>query len=454
MSERALITKETKSLPFERYAMIRLNDDLRNQFGFEFAFYDAIVGRGEYLFGRSSICVRLISFDGSYFSIAINDGLSLEVVDRTQSSFRDKFQYAVGDKIVFDISEDSINSKYRFLNGWTGTVEYLVSMKARDVEICIDEYTCYVALSVDDIKMKDEGYSAPQKPFVRRCDHCDSLYGGDIDEIYSLPTQDIGLCEECRKREFITQYHSMTPELVFYGNSEDDLYYGVEIEVDGGGELDEFAGEVVRRFNSNGRFVWASHDGSLNRGFEIITMPSTLDYHKKMKSKYKDVFQYLVAKGYRGHNTTTAGIHVHFSRNFYSENEELYATHLLRLVDKFWNQIIVFARRDYNKCSRYMKKPDQNETSFFCNWNRYDDHEGHYYAVNLTNEDTIELRMFKSTLNVDSFMCILEFVDRLIRTAKSASLAEIEKMSFEELLTKNCAEYYKTRCDMKKFEEC
>lgn len=297
-------------------------------------------------------------------------------------------------------------------------------------------------------------YIPPKPKKYIKCEKCHTRFEYDFDD--NIPYEDRYLCPQCRKRLFITPYHMWNPPLDFKGESKDGLYFGVELEVDGGGEDNINAAHIMQMINTDGRYCWCSHDSSLYSGFEIITMPCTLEYHKSKEKELRKAFKELVNMGYRGHNTNTAGIHIHFSRDFYGDEydeNEANIANLLYLVDKFWKEIIIFSRRDYNKSQTYMKKIDKYPNDFVRDWDRSEEHEGHYYAVNITNSDTIELRFFKSTLNFETFMATLEFADKLVRTAKDKSNSELQALKFEELLTPKAKRYYNSRLQLQKFNE-
>ena len=157
------------------------------------------------------------------------------------------------------------------------------------------------------------------------------------------------------------------------------------------------------------------------------------------------MMKYLSIHGYKSHDTKTCGIHVHFNRSFYKKNDELYTSRLLYLVDKFWNQIVIFSRRNVYSMDRYALKKDQSVKEFYKK-NQSGLHEDHYYSLNISNIDTIEFRMFKGTLKIDTFMAILEFVRNCILCAKNHTSVEIQKMDFEELLKgKYCKPYWDLR---------
>ena len=95
--------------------------------------------------------------------------------------------------------------------------------------------------------------------------------------------------------------------------------------------------------------------------------------------------------------------------------------------------------------------PNPNE--FVKNWNKSESHDGHYFAVNISNPYTIELRMFRGTLNYNTYAAILEFVDSIVRVAKEKTISELQQLEFESILTPLCLEYYISRKAGDKFSE-
>jgi len=303
---------------------------------------------------------------------------------------------------------------------------------------------------------KDAAQEYIDRSTRRSCERCGASYSESSEVHDALHPEDRNLCPSCRERRFVTPYHHYQPHFEFHKKAHDDnLFLGVELEVDVGGQRDAEAAVIMDIMNKNedGFMVYCSRDGSLNNGIEIITAPATLNYHKKLKTKYKALFKRLIRDGYRSHNTNTCGIHVHFSRAFFEDNEDECVTKLLYLVERFWDEIVVFSRRDYSQLDHFAKKPESDSKRFLRSWNKTHDHEGRYYAVNITNENTIELRMFRGTLNFESFMAILDFTDKLARVCKEKTNEELQSMSFEDLLTPEAKAYYDSRVAIRRYDE-
>ena len=286
------------------------------------------------------------------------------------------------------------------------------------------------------------------------CNICGQSFFSDDGEV----TRDGRIiCPICKKREFILPYHRYYPEVKFFGTVDKNNpqpYLGVELEVDEGGENNSEAKKIMNIISANEMFAYCIYDGSIERGFELITQPATLTYHNSIKHIYKKMFDTLIKDGYTSHDSTTCGLHIHFNRNFYADDEELYITRLLYIIDKFWDDVVRISRRNQRRMERYTRKIDMAANDYIRRTNKSGDHDYHYYAVNLINQNTIEFRMFRGTLKIETFMATLQFVNNCIIAAKTKSAEEIQHMEFEDLITgRTLTSYWKKRKGLSDTEE-
>lgn len=282
------------------------------------------------------------------------------------------------------------------------------------------------------------------KVYCRKCYeklfvHCSRCNNSVLRENATETRDGYYLCEDCGKYHFITAYHRYYPCVNFFGNSHNNSvpYLGFELEVDEGGESDHNCAKLMKEINKpNEIFAYCSHDGSLNDGFEIITQPATAEYHNSIKDVYARSFALLKKNGYMSHDTTTCGFHVHFNRDYYGANEKECIRRLLFMTEKFWNQLVLFARRPEHRMERFAKKIEPMEiTEYMRRADKSNQHEFHYYVVNLANDNTIEFRMFRGSLNVNTVLATLQLVNNMVIASKEKTLDEIKAMKFEDLLT-------------------
>ena len=85
------------------------------------------------------------------------------------------------------------------------------------------------------------------------------------------------------------------------------------------------------------------------------------------------------------------------------------------------------SRKCSNTKSGWIKQAVKKSKSYY-------DHSERYYAVNLTNSGTIEIRLFRGTLNAETFEATLKFTNRIAELCKNTSAVELIKMTFEDLL--------------------
>jgi hypothetical protein len=220
----------------------------------------------------------------------------------------------------------------------------------------------------------------------------------------------------------------------------DRLKFGVELEVEAGkpkGPVDysvyeshrcSRAEQVERVLNTPEPFVIIKEDGSLDNGFEIVTAPAALNEHRK---RWQAFFQEVSTLGIT--TKRSCGMHVHFTR------AALTPSHIGRIVQfvtepqnrKMVVKVAGRQRPEYASLAKKVKEIVEHDCSanaYACiygsrppnhHWLKRD----RYDAVNITNPNTVEFRIFASTLNRERFFTNLEFVAATIKfTTKRADL--------------------------------
>lgn len=244
------------------------------------------------------------------------------------------------------------------------------------------------------------------------------------------------------------------------GESEDTtLLLGAEIEVGGNNNIssDNDKNSTVKKCiqimngsdSDEENLIYSTHDSTVQ--IEFDTMPCSLEFHKN-KMNYRKMFEYLDKEGYKGHDCKTAGLHIHANRSYLGKSrisQELVISKILYILEKFNDEICVIARRD-NDYSEFAGEK-QNEDSIVELYGKYKD-KGKRAALNLQHKDTIEFRMFRSTLKYETFILTLEFVKDIIDYAKSVDIEEIELAKWSDLM--NCfsselRKYYEFRYQKK-----
>lgn len=265
-----------------------------------------------------------------------------------------------------------------------------------------------------------------------------------------------------RSKTYIHQFNYVPKYIKHFmpGESEDTtLLLGAEIEVGGNNNIssDNDKNSTVKKCiqimngsdSDEENLIYSTHDSTVQ--IEFDTMPCSLEFHKN-KMNYREMFEYLDKEGYKGHDCETAGLHIHANRSYLGKSrisQELVVSKILYILEKFNDEICVIARRD-NDYSEFAGEK-QNEDSIVELYGKYKD-KGKRAALNLQHKDTIEFRMFKSTLKYETFILTLEFVKDIIDYAKSVDIEEIELAKWSDLM--NCfsselRKYYEFRYQKK-----
>lgn len=213
--------------------------------------------------------------------------------------------------------------------------------------------------------------------------------------------------------------------------TEEELYLGVELEVAVGGKDDEKAKYVCNYMNNKTENVYCKSDSSVNDGFEIVTHPCTLEYHRQLE--YKHLFNYLIKNKYRSHNTNTCGMHVHINRSYFGDDKltrDLCISKLLYLFEKHWEKVELIARRPSNRFARRFLL-EENETPIDLYAKSKSSNK--YGAINLMHSDTVEIRIFRGTLNYITYISTLEFVSIMAKIAKETDIYEIQFVTWDKV---------------------
>lgn len=196
-------------------------------------------------------------------------------------------------------------------------------------EECLDELTvlcdcCNARVLREDAQI-DSNYTLCPDCYYEHyscCEDCGAIIANE-DCYYIDEYDDYPYCYSCfqrNQRDKGIHDYSYKPEPIFHGNG--NRYFGVELEVDYGGHCDDNAREILDIANDeHEENLYIKHDGSIDDGFEMVTHPMTLDYHKNIMP-WQNIMKRLIQMGYTSHKTTTCGLHCHINRSAFGETYE------------------------------------------------------------------------------------------------------------------------------------
>lgn len=392
-----------------------------------------------------------------------------------------------------DLTEEELEN-YLPINGG----EYYIIGIENTIEICGEnEFTC---LDCGEIHNKDEGYSYKDGYICQDCyedgyficEHCGEICNSDdlvcannetrnekcvceyCAENYYTRCNECGCviltdnsnyndedgynyCDDCYRDVKSVSIHDYDykPYPIFLGNSNDNLYFGIELEVDEGNDITDCCNDIKEITDD----IYMKSDGSLNCGFEIVSHPATIEYHMT-EIPWNSIMKRCIYYGFKSHDTTTCGIHVHVSRKYFgetSDSQDLNIAKVILLVNRFWDtHIIKFSRRDCSNLERWAKKSelkfekDDTSTELVGKMKRENYNSGRYMSINLQNENTIEFRIFRGSLKQNTFFAILQFVETICKFAKEIDLQDIDLTKWNDIFRNSS---YKELNDYNKSKE-
>lgn len=173
-------------------------------------------------------------------------------------------------------------------------------------------------------------------------------------------------------------------------------------------ELHDYSPHYIDESDSRLRqLIIAKTDSSLNHGVEFVTQPMTLRAHKLMN------WEALQNKGFYAWNASTAGMHVHLPKSYFTTTQ-LWL--FLKLYQNLWTSEKDYfnwlaGRAENSWAKRQMPFRDLAVNNLLAVAStKWDDRRDRYSALNFLNAYTIELRFFRSNTNIDGLLSRLEFV--------------------------------------------
>lgn len=278
-----------------------------------------------------------------------------------------------------------------------------------------------------------------------------------------------GYCPKCLTSDsrYIIGYYEKPSGLFFYKDDVDGqvidghsnklketIFYGVEMEMDAKvtrGRIVSCAEDTARYLTIMRNDVYAKHDGSVDDGIEIITRPCSIERHLET-DLWDEINNTAINFKMRGHDSLKTGYHIHISRAPFKNVEE-YGLKFIHAFEMFWDDWVKFSRRTSEQlhwCKKYnlsdevlRDRIDSNQ--LYC----HGDHNQRYFAVNLTNDKTIEIRIFRASLKTDTvkatLWCVSNLSERIRNGFDPATATSFRRLFELEKAPKYVIDYMNTR---------
>lgn len=228
------------------------------------------------------------------------------------------------------------------------------------------------------------------------------------------------------------------PDETTYGKNA-PLFVGYELETSPSKDdcdRGEFAMEALEEIDG---YMFMEDDCSLSGhgedGIEFISNPCSLNYHLSKMPALKRLFRAGLRNGFTSHNNGRCGLHMHIDREYFGRKHDLAIAKLIYIFREHWTEMLKFSRRREDHVLEWAANYDDSYTAKYIA--THEDYFGRYYFLNLTNENTVEIRLWRGTFRPETFEATLRFTYRLAELARDTSIVDLAKMSWEEILGDN-----------------
>lgn len=324
--------------------------------------------------------------------------------------------------------------------------------------------------------------------YALRCDDCNELFSirhgyGLIDEYETARGYDVTLCESCRcdnwywcescerlieecdaeyidgcvycpscadehrEHDALQGYHHTRAVSFWFSdgsrkyayqlNGADllTLFMGIELETDYNDDAFSLSRDLIDAIGDER--IECKEDGSLHSdGVEIVSQPMQPLYHLN-SSMWHDIIDIVRQHGGKSYDACTCGLHMHISRDYFTSHDAVYR--LDRLFHRFRSQMVRFSRRTgdtlnwcrIDEADKLASIADvRTRKSVWADGKRY---AGRYEAVNDTNGPTVEIRLWRGTLNEQTLRATIEFTAGLAIVCNTVTDEFADAVTWREL---------------------
>lgn len=306
---------------------------------------------------------------------------------------------------------------------------------------CISEYSVYGIgwVHICDSCVEHNYYT---------CEDCGDLVHSDDVEMVDYDYY----CPDCaanhRHGDNLNRYHHTTGQRYWLGVNDSrfawnmtpkeskTLFIGIELETDDNDDANMLADDIAEAYND--AYVECKEDGSLSsEGVEIVSQPMTPHVHLT-SPMWSDIVSIVRNHNGKSHDAGTCGLHIHLSRAAFGDDGSAYK--IDRVFHRFSAQLINFSRRTSTQLhwcninndgvTREQSLNDRKQT-----WRDSKKWAGRYEAVNDTNTHTIEIRLWRGTLNMETLRATIELTTGIALVCNALTDEQVENVTWSQLKT-------------------
>ena len=278
-----------------------------------------------------------------------------------------------------------------------------------------------------------------------RCYENNTTYCEDCDQTY------LNGCEYNHDEDVDTRLvhdYSYRPDPKFHSSEDENtrLYFGIEVETEvrgGSYENRRYAAEYAVRLEHEG-LAYLKSDGSLECGFEIVSHPMTHNYFMNKASTLWNTIGALKSNyDMMAWGTKTCGLHIHISRAGFNGG-----SHQHRFLQLVYNNKDFYEVLAGRSSSHWAKFDDNVDPSTGQKSLKHKFERGgsdRYAAVNTNNRQTLEMRIFRGSLNTRFIKSCIDLAHASVEFTRVMSVPEVREHKLDCI---NLIQYIRERAEL------
>ena len=259
------------------------------------------------------------------------------------------------------------------------------------------------------------------------CEDCDASYSSECDEHNDDYIDGSRLVHD----------YSYRPDAIFHTTDKAErLFFGIEIEVEA--KASKYNASVRAQQLEPLELAYLKHDGSLQNGFEIVTHPMTHDFYKNEADELWATLEELRTNQemlVKSWDTRTCGLHIHVSRTGFTNG-----SHMHRFLNLIYSNQHFYETMAGRSSAQWAKFDDvvfqgANDTTYksFRHKLNFNRHSDRYSAVNTQNRETLEIRIFRGTVNSETIKAQLDLAHASVEYTRNLSVRDVREGAMSPL---------------------
>jgi DNA-dependent RNA polymerase auxiliary subunit epsilon len=327
----------------------------------------------------------------------------------------------------------SVDDDYNSVEGETWC-ETCTNNNAHWCDLCNSYFTGYTYGTDDSSEVMCE-----------RCYENNTTYCEDCDATY------LNGCEYNHDEDVDTRLvhdYSYRPDPKFHSSEDENtrLYFGIEVETEvrgGSYENRRYAAEYAVRLEHEG-LAYLKSDGSLECGFEIVSHPMTHNYFMNKASVLWNTIGTLKSDyDMMAWGTKTCGLHIHISRAGFNGGSHQHR--FLQLVYNNKDFYELLAGRSSSHWAKFDDNVDPNTGQKSLKHKFERGGSDRYAAVNTNNRQTLEMRIFRGSLNTRFIKSCIDLAHASVEFTRVMSVPEVREHKLDCI---NLIQYIRERVEL------